>query len=174
MWGGLGFWSHATAPVVASGNTHAYRYYRLLATAAGNGGAGIGLAEFEIATTAAGADTTAGMTATASSSFGTETPDKAIDDNFATSADWASDFSGTWPQWLMIDYGATSGNWVAANEFRISARGVLGGAPGTGDNDQAPKDFKLQGSDNASAWTDLITKTGELFTGLQTKAYVVP
>lgn len=158
-------WSDTLDPVVA-GNTHAYRYYRLLVNAFTTG-SGASVAEIALAETAGGADTTAGQTYTASSFYpsgGPYTPDKAFDNDTGTA--WASDFSGSWPQWIKVDYGATAGNWKAINELKITARTL-------GDEAQAPENFILQGSDDNSAWTDLITQTGQFYSAGETKTWEV-
>lgn len=155
-------WSDTLDPVVA-GNTHAYRYYRLLVSAP-TVGSGTAFVEMELSETAGGADTTSGQTATASSSFGGAPASSAIDDNNATF--WASDFGGSWPQWIKIDYGATAGNWKAINQLKIKARNA-------GDEAQAPQNFVFQGSDDNAAWTDLITQTDQFFSADEIKTWVV-
>jgi hypothetical protein len=162
---GFGLNSVATSAAGgASGNTHAYRYYRLNISAVQVAGNVPGLVEMEIATTAGGADTTAGRTYSATTEFPGEEASKAFDDN--TGTNWGG-FDNSLPQWLKVDYGATSGDWIAANQLKITARGG-------GSVDQAPKDFTFQGSDDNSAWTTLITKTGEAWTASETKTYQVP
>lgn len=160
---GLGLTPKTSPAVAGGGNTHAYRYYRLYVTAVATAGNPAGLVEIEIAATAGGADTTAGKTYSANSEFPGETADKAYDDN--TGTNWGG-LDGTMPQWNKVDYGASSGGWIAANQFKITSRA---GAP-----DQAPKDFLWQGSDDDSAWTTLITVTGAVFSSGGTNTYVVP
>jgi hypothetical protein len=138
------------------GNTTAYRYYRIYMSA-GNSGTGVcTIGEIELASTIGGADTTSGQTFTASdqeTSLDSGAVANAFDDNATTF--WESHISGTvtaFPHWIQADYGATSGNWKAINQLKVSARSNNGS--------QAPKDFVLQGSADASAWTDIITVTG--------------
>jgi hypothetical protein len=161
---GLGFSTSAAAAAASSGNTHAYRYYRINVTAVQVAGNVPGITEVEIAATAGGADTTSGRTYTATTEFPGEEASKAFDDN--TGTNWGG-FDNSLPQALRVDYSATSGSWIAANQLKITAR--AGGSV-----DQSPKDFTFQGSDDGSAWTTLITKSGEVWTSGETKTYQVP
>lgn len=141
-------------------NTTAYSDYRLFTTAV-LFGAGTSLAEMELALTPGGADTTAGMTFTADSSFdGSTTPDKGFDDNPATF--WASGFGGL-PAWLRAGYG---GSPVAINELAITARNDASGP------DQTPRDFVLAGTNDGIAWTPIITRTGVVWTAGQRQTFL--
>lgn len=156
------------AASVALNNTHAYRYYRLNVTDTPDG-SGVGLSELEIAATPGGANTATGRTYSASSTFSGFSAGAAFDGDYSNASAWASDFSATWPQWLKADYGAAAGNWIAANEFKITARGLASG----GESNQAPRGFTFEGSDDNLGWTTLSTKAGETFTDGQTKTYAI-
>jgi hypothetical protein len=142
-------------------NTHKYRYYRLRITAVQQFH-DPEIAELEIAATVGGADTTAGQMITASSSNGTTPPTRLIDDNTGTT--WLVGGGYTYPVDIILDYSATSGNWIAANQLKITASGTPG---------NAPKDFTFSGSDDNSTYTDLITQTNQTFTANQTLTYTV-
>jgi hypothetical protein len=69
-------------------------------------------------------------------------------DNTTSGTGWDTN-SGAIPAWLKVDWG--SGVINALSGFSMTPLG----------NSYAPKDFKIQGSNDDSAWTDLYTKTGE-------------
>ena len=97
-------------------------------------------------------DLTSGMTASADSTAGAGwVASKAIDDSNTTG--WSSDLT-TYPHWLKIDFGSSNEKTITA--FSIRARNDAYA-------ERAPKDFKLQGSNNNSDWTDLSTQTGITF-----------
>lgn len=127
-----------------SGNTTAYRYYRIYTTDP-DGIDGFGAAEIELSETVGGVDTTAGQTYTSSTNFSGQTPDKAFDDNIAT--EFTTDFVGAQPYWLKVDYGATSGNWKKINQIKYTA---------PNNYTHAPTAFSLQGSNDNSTWIDVI------------------
>jgi hypothetical protein len=142
--------THTTSfSVPATGNGTAYRYYRLLIENTTDG-TNAGVAEVEFAETIGGVDTTAGQVYSDSDHWPGFDASKAFDDN--PSSEYASSGSAL-PHSLTVDYGATSGNWKKINQVKITARG--GGA-----GNQAPTQFRVQGSANATAWTDVIVKTG--------------
>jgi|GEM_PF-1548179 len=105
-------------------------------------------------------DLTTGKTATADSENGTETADKAIDNNTGTF--WTSATSGSPPRWLKVDLG--SGGEKIAGKYSITSRK-------TGDNNGVPTSWKLQGSNDNSNWTDLHTVSGESWADDGPKTY---
>lgn len=143
---------------------HAYRYYRWWITAVQGAGNVPGIAEAEIMTTVGGADTSAGLTYTATTTFSTDVAANAFDDN--TSTQWGGSVN-TLPQELRVDYGATAGNWIAANQITMTARTA-------GAEAQMFKDFIFQGSDDASVWTDLITRSGVVWAAGEKKTFTFP
>jgi hypothetical protein len=149
-----------------AGNSHAYRYYRVLVNATQVASNVAGFTELEIAASIGGADTTAGRTYTASTEFPGAEVTRLFDDNLTT--EWGSSVT-TMPQWAKVDYGVTAGNWIAANQIKITVRPSAGGGL-----DQAPKDFIFQGSDDNTNWTDLITRTGVVWASGETKTFTVP
>jgi hypothetical protein len=75
----------------------------------------------------------------------------AFDGLFQTAFSYWVSSSGA-PQWVSIDLG--SGNTHQCGWYSIRVNRVP-------EPNRAPKDFKLQGSNNNSTWTDLDTRTGE-------------
>jgi hypothetical protein len=135
------------------GNTTAYRYYQLYISASNSGTAITTLGEIEIAATAGGADTTSGQTYSDSDHDSANGASLAFDDSTGTFySSQVSPSIAAFPHTITVDYGATSGNWIAANQLKVTARSNNGG--------QAPKDFKLRGSADNATWTDIITVTG--------------
>lgn len=65
------------------------------------------------------------------------------------------------PQWVKYDFGA--GNEKIITSYALTAGNTV--------PDRCPRDFKLQGSNDNSAWTDLDTQTAQTFTNNQTKSY---
>jgi hypothetical protein len=149
---------------VANANGPPFRYFRLRTTATG-AGSGVSLAEFVAATSAGGANTLLGKTATATSVFDTPyTAAMAVDGDLSTI--WNSDFSNTWPQDLTVDLGASSGGWITPYEFRL--------VPRTGaTSNQSPGDFTIAGSVDGTTWTTLITRTGQTYLTDQTSVVLV-
>jgi len=141
----------------ALNNTHAYRYYRLNVTAC-TGGPYIRI--FEIAATPGGADTAAGaVTASANDTAGAPWPPSAAFDLDPNSF-WATNLGA--PAWLLGDYGASSGAWIAANEFRVKS--VSGEEPTAG---------SFQGSDDGSSWTTLKSFSGLTWSSGEIKTFTV-
>ena len=92
------------------------------------------------------ADQCAGGTPSADSEFGAGyEATKAFDDNLGTS--WVTT-STACPHWIRYQFG--SGKVII--QYSIYPR--------TGYLDYSPKDFKLQGSNNGSSWTDIDSRTG--------------
>jgi hypothetical protein len=85
----------------------AWKYYKLLFAEDQDGNA-LGLDLAEIQFNIAGVNQAIGATVSASSTFSTLVASNAVDGN--TSTRWASDFSGTWPQWFKIDFGGSPKN----------------------------------------------------------------
>ena len=93
-------------------------------------------------------DRCTGGTASASSVSGTNTADKACDDNIGTF--WGN--NDAMPSWWQYDFG--SGNSETITKARVY------GSDDWGNIAYCPKDFKIQGSNDGSGWTDLDTQTG--------------
>jgi hypothetical protein len=104
-----------------------------------------------------GSNTLTGGTASASSSYTTYTPDKAVDGNAV--AYWLSNVTptGSWQYDL--------GSGVSKTFRRVTLRAV------DVDAGYSPKDFKIQGSNNGSSWTDLSTQTGVSWTTGEVKTF---
>jgi hypothetical protein len=140
------------------------RYIRLSASAnSGDPNPCVAVAEFEVATSAGGANVA--TSATASGLFwttGFETS-KAIDADPATY--WVSNIDATWPKVITLDFGASSGNWPRPAEIRIQDR--------TGNVGQGPGTFTIDISPDNTTWTTIISKTGETWTAGQKKTYSV-
>lgn len=128
----------------------AWRYWRIHVTASAGG---TGLDWSEVTMDISGVDQTdptdaAAGAATASSSYNaTLLPPNAFDDS--TSSRWASDFTNTWPQWLMYDFGA--GNEKALDRITIRPALPANRAPGT---------FTFQCSNDNISWVTAHSETG--------------
>jgi hypothetical protein len=130
---------------VALNNTHAYRYYRLQVDAPQTSNGDVWVTNMEIHAIPGGPDTAAGVvTATSLDHEGSNVPSNAFDNAPST---WSSASN---PTWLQADYGSSSANWVAANEFLLKVPNSVTG----------PVNFRFQGSDDALAWTDLKAISG--------------
>lgn len=126
----------------------AHRYWRINVTAVGSGGY---VSFEEIAFVASdGAILSTGGTASASSTYPGENVSGALDANFSTI--WHSG-SGSLPEWYKYDFGTPVD--VAAVNLRSRVSSPT----------QAPKDFKIQYSDNNADWTDFATITGATWAG---------
>jgi len=83
-----------------------------------------------------------------------------MDGSFSTK--WIA--GGAFPQWLQYDYG--SGRSAAVNTYYVTS---ADNAP-----ERDPMDWTLQGSNNASTWVTLDTRTGQTFAARkQTNTYTV-
>lgn len=147
-----------------TGGATGYRAFKLASTASMGALAGVSVAEWQIATSSGGASVSGSATASATSFFGAGfEASKANDAD--TSTFWNSDFSGTWPQNLILDFGATSANWKVPFESRIIPRAG-------GNNQQAPGDYIIYTTTDDPAasptWTARITKTGVTYDTSQT------
>jgi hypothetical protein len=128
-----------------------HRYWRLLITAPDGSTSFCGMTELEMRATVGGADWTNSLSGpSASSEINSSNAASMAFDN-SDSTGWLSDTAGT--SWIKQDLGATSGDWRACAQILI--KGSYN-AP-----DASPKDFQLQWSDNNSAWTTVLTVTGE-------------
>lgn len=112
-----------------------YRYYRLVFTELGYVAINsIGLYETNNGT---GTNRLTGATATASSSYGSQTPDKAIDASSATY--WESGFDGP-DEWISFDLGAA----YTIKSLKITSTVSAGS--------EVPRNFNLQVSTNGTTW----------------------
>lgn len=132
----------------------AWRYWELYVTATAGGQAGIDLNEVEMRI--AGVNQVGSGTPSASSFFSGLPPANAFDGNLTNR--FATDFSGTWPQWLRYDFGA--GNEKAIDEFRIMPDGTS----------RAPGTFAIRFSNDGVLWGEAHSETG-LTTGWTAKAF---
>lgn len=134
-------------PFMVAQTATAYRYYRVLATAASyatNDG-GYVFSVFTLSGYASadgtGSDVFSGKTATASQGSGSG----AVDGNDAT--EWSTGPAGS-AQWIYVDMGG--GNTTAIHSIKILGRDPYGGG-----NYAIPPTANFQGSNDASAWTTL-------------------
>lgn len=141
-WGSNGF-RHFTDPGAASysGSPHGtHLYWRILQTERDGGNANA-ISEAEFRATPSGADQATGGTATASAEFdGTTGAAKAFDNDNATL--WASTATNP-PHWLRYQFASA----VAVAEVTIRARSD------SPFQNQAPKEFFIQYSDDGTTWT---------------------
>ncbi|MBI3150094.1 MAG: discoidin domain-containing protein [Betaproteobacteria bacterium] len=135
-----------------------HRYWRWLCTAC-NSGAIVGLSEIQMLDSGFvdRFHATYG-TVTGSSYYAPEslTVAKSCDDDITT--EWASSGATTpsagTPEWLKIDFGAVT-------QYDLSILTIRNRDGGTYATGQAPKDFKLQYSDDDSAWSDVFAITAQ-------------
>jgi hypothetical protein len=105
-------------------------------------------------------DLCTGGTATASGYSDSHTPDKAFDDDYAMLSYWYYYNNGGYPEW--IKYELTTAK--AATKYKMT------NYPGSAT--YYPTQWKLQGSNNDSSWTDLDTRSGVTWTtGGETKEF---
>ncbi len=98
--------------------------------------------------------------ASSGSVFSPNLPYLAFDGNAATY--WQNNTSMS-PDYLQIDLGAGNATTVASYQVQASS----GAAP------QAPRDFNLQGSNDGSGFTTVDSRTGQSFTGGETKTFTL-
>lgn len=136
-------------------NSIPYSYYRLNVTATG-GSSGVELAEFQLWSRNGDPVTTA------SSESGTnETAAKAFD--ASTTTKWYNGGSAP-PAW--VRYGFENATGWAVTEYRVTSANDV--------QNRDPKDWQFQGSNDASTWTTLDTRTSQTFTArYQTKTYTL-
>lgn len=130
-----------SAPVMA-------RYWRMLVSAvAGDSGIDVTDVQFRIDGVDQTTPENAVAAASSSSFYALENlnPSKAFDADEATR--WASDFSGTWPQWLQWDFG---------EGYSRPINGVAFTAPM---GSRAPRNFIMQYSANGVDWIDAVSIT---------------
>lgn len=89
----------------------------------------------------------------------------AVIDNITNAASpyWSTQPVGTLPQWVRYDFG--NGNPKTAVEYTVRIRNV--------DANSKPTAWKLQGSNNGTAWTDLDTVSGETWANDGPKTYTI-
>jgi hypothetical protein len=131
----------------------AHTYWRLYMTATSSNDAAqmIELQMYD----ASGTSLTTGGTASASASFGGNPPSLAFDANLGTL--WSSGLVGT-PWWLKYQF---------ASPVDVASMRIVHA------NQYIPVTFKLQFSDDDSAWTDTITATGFSWAGIKAAASFV-
>lgn len=125
-----------------------WRYYRLYVTAS-SGGTYVGVATMRLSATSGGAQLLTGGTASASSEYsGAYTAALAFNSSTSNSDMWySSAAAGAPPHWLKYDLGA-----VITTAPRYLFLRVYSGAAV-----DHPSAFNLQGSDDNSTWTDIIS-----------------
>jgi hypothetical protein len=124
----------------------AHTYWRLYITEA-NGATAVDIAELEMRTTVGGANVCTGGTATASSSNGAQTADKALDGSISSTNTWQTSSFPTLPVWWKYQFAAP----VDIVEV-ILKTGTFSA--------YFPKSLELQWSDDNSAWTTTLSATG--------------
>lgn len=146
------------------GGGAAYRWYRILVTANNGHLNYLAICEVELRATLGGADQTTPAAAAAGAATASDveasagwsvSPKWAFDDSVvftgAASAQWLSNNSppsvGT-PKWLKYDAGSP----IVVAQVALTASHSTDSNPST----TAPKDFIIQGSNDDSAWTDLL------------------
>lgn len=134
------------------GLSPAYRYWRIYVTA-NNGDSFLSMNEVELRLTSGGVDQTlpvgsGGVTAASNDYFGANGA-AAVNDNTSDVSAFVANWSGG-PQWWYYDFG--SGNSKAIAQVGIWPES-------TSSYTRAPRDFIIQGSPDASTWTDLATYT---------------
>jgi hypothetical protein len=146
--------------VLAAPAPSGHRYWRLLITANNGDTFRVGTLEVILATAPGGATVASGGTASASSENVAGDAAKAFDGD-TTSSGWISANLSTLgglhagnPQWLRYDFGA-------GNEKNIVEFGVGSYPASSSVNARSLADFKLQYSDDGSAWTDAKSVTGQ-------------
>ena len=95
---------------------------------------------------------------------GTPTSDTAIEPELGFDKDSATHYNSgadAYPHWLKYDLG--SGITKILNKYTVQARASFG--------ETAPRDFKFQGSNNDSTWTDLDTQVDQVFSNGELKTY---
>ncbi|WP_405996784.1 glycosyl hydrolase family 95 catalytic domain-containing protein [Streptomyces sp. NBC_00829] len=111
----------------------------------------IGGVTLKSATPPPNADLALGATATASSVEGSNTPNRAVNDQWTAGYEgWVSSIGK--PQWIALDLGTqqTIARFIIRNDE----------AARPGNEDHTTKDLKIQTSANGSNWTDVQTITG--------------
>lgn len=140
----------------------AHRYWRINVTATPFGGWVI-VDEMELRSAVSGADQTGSGTATASTTNGSDTADKAFDDLPTTSFSYWRSLNTSFPEWLQYDFGA--GNEIQIVEYTIRAA--------TSSQTRAPSSFTFEYSDDGTNWTVVDTQSGLSWASDETKTFAV-
>lgn len=149
------------------GGGGAYRYYRILILS-NNGNPRCAIAEVEFRATHGGSDLTSPSAAAAGAASASNTEggypwslsySAAFDDNVVyggtpeTCAQWLTSAFPSYPLWLKYDFGTPT---VVTEMAMIAQHSTETASPSP-----SPKDFKVQGSDDDSTWTDLIAPASQ-------------
>lgn len=144
----MGIWasSNAISTVVST----PYRYIRIYITA-NNGDPYTSIQEIELHTSYGGADVTSMSSPTSQSDYyGTNTFSRTLDESMEfTLASYVSATGVGFPHWGYVDLGSAK----VINELIMWPQNYAGGPA------RAPKDFKVQGSNDLSTWIDLSVQT---------------
>lgn len=103
-----------------------------------------------------------GYEVTASSYYGSHYPYHAFDGSSEVDNKWLSNSGDVNGAWLKIELPEA----VAVDTFQIQS-------PNEGSRDRAPKKFKIQGSNDDTVWTDLVSETNLSWAQNQTRKWVV-
>lgn len=144
----------AMAGIQSSAVLPPYRYWRIYITLLNSGGANVGLEEIELRGTVGGADLTTGVTPVLASSFlddgaGSSYPPSATVDGYVDSpfSLWYSATGAGFPHWARYDLAtAQAVAQVAIKPYPSAA--------------STPRDFKIQGSNDGTSFTDVKAFTG--------------
>ena len=104
------------------------------------------------------ADVTTTGFATKSTESGPAPATNAFDDNSSTG--WQAASGGSLPEWIGQDFGAGNAKAIVRGDITVGTYGA-----------SFPEDFKFQGSNNGSDWTDLNSVTNAGFSNNETKSY---
>ena len=139
-----------TASFYAATMDDSYRYIRIYITA-NNGDAYTSIQEIELHTTYGGSDVTSTSSATGQSDYyNTNTFARTLDGGMEYSLECYVSATGVgFPHWGYVDLGEKS----VIRELKMWSQNYAGGAA------RAPKDFKVQGSNDLSTWIDLSVQT---------------
>ena len=154
----------------SGGVVSGYRYYRILCTANNGHPNYLAICEVEYRATHGGSDLTSPSTANTAASasddqgtgFWIGSAQAAFDDNTvyggngATRAQWLSNATPPTvgaPKWLKYDFGTPT----VVTEMALIGSHTTDTNPST----TAPKDFKVQGSNDNATWTDLISPASQ-------------
>lgn len=130
-----------------------WRYWRLYITEV-QSGTFASIQDFVVSDTAGGASIFTGGTASSSSDYSaTYNAAKAFDGNNANY--WYSATGSSLPQWIKYDVGSSvRGRYLELRPYTVSSgSNIVADA-------SSPKTFTLQGSDDNSTWTTLLSITG--------------
>ena len=141
----------------------AHRYWRLYISK-NNGGDYTVITELAMAETAGGANVCTGGTASASSTYGSQSASLAFDGAVTAASSWYSDqlYYSAGTAWIQYDFNANPRDIV---EIKISF------ATGLNYLDRAPKNFSLYYSDDNLNWTRQRSWSEQVFFFGETKTY---